>query len=104
MFTLAWLFVDQIAVGAWKLKLGVNGADSSILKSWFKSQLHNCCLPDEIKTVSDVLLYVQEGEKILDKDVQFVRIAPFDIHLLLRRCGAFLWFFLGIINKTIIFL
>lgn len=86
VLALAWLFVDKVTVGAGKLKLGVNWADSSILESWFKFQLHYCCFSDDKETVPDVLLHVQEGKKILDKDIQLIRITPFDIHLLLLSC------------------
>lgn len=103
VLTLTWLLIDKVTIGARQLKLGIYRTDGSILESWLKFQLHNSCFPDDIEAISNVLLYVQEGEQIFYKDVEFIRITPFNIHLFLFNCWPFLWFFFGVVNKAIIF-
>ena len=104
VLALAWLLIDKVTVGTRQLKFGINRTDGSIFESWLKLQLHDSCFSDDIETVSNVLLYVQEREQIFNKDVEFIRITPFNIHFFFINCRSFLWFFFGIIDETIIFL
>jgi hypothetical protein len=60
MFTVAWLLINEIALGAGKLKAGVDRFDSSIVKGRFHFKFQHGCLANGVERISDVLPTVQE--------------------------------------------
>ena len=80
MLALSGLLVDEVAVGAGKLEFGVDGVDDSVVEGGFQLELHDGCLPDEVESVPQGFLGVEEGEEVLYEDVQLVGVAPLDIH------------------------